>query len=506
MSVLLSKKYMCLIIIAVCVFSAAAAAEPAGTSALTSLSTTDLADNAKAEFKAQDFIRYNVSLSVPLFDLVFVKGTVTFSGAEKENLAVQFETLQKGDHRIFWDSVVPAGAQGSATASVYYISIPGGFEKKSASFTVTSGGGPPVGEASYIGSTACIGCHAGLHKEIVNAYEQSGHRFALSKVIGSAPVYPEFCPAVPDPPSGFTWSNLAYVVGGYGWKAAFVHSDGHVLTTGADGVNAQYNPASAILGTPAEFVAYDPEQASPKPFDCAQCHTTGYTASDNATGASFITGSWNEEGVGCEACHGPGSSHRDNPAGVKPALDPKKSCSACHAQADDTAVKAEGGLILHAQQAAELKASPMALFTCASCHNAHASAHYDEKAAGKGLVKECSACHTDKKIGLGMQSLKCTDCHMAYAVKSGVHIVFKDSDNKTIAQGDMHSHLFKINASASSPSELLAAGGKSLAVDSSGKTKGLTLDMVCLGCHRAGGRAAAAYSFEQVKGFAGSVH
>ncbi|MEI6125869.1 MAG: multiheme c-type cytochrome [Pseudomonadota bacterium] len=482
----------------------AGAGESAGASTLQSLGTSDLSDSAKADFSAHDFIRYNVSISVPVVAFVFVKGTVTFSGAEKENLTLQFEALPKGDHRIFWDSVVPAGALGNATFAVSYVSIPGGFEQKSASFTVSAGGGPPEGEATYIGSTVCIGCHAGFHKEVVDAYQQSGHHFALNKLTGSAPVYPDFCPGVPDPPSGFSWNTLSYVIGGYGWKAAFVQSDGQVLTAGDAGARTQYNPASALLGTPAEFVAYDAEQASPR--DCGPCHTTGYTASDNASGAPALGGSWNEDGVGCEACHGQGSRHRDNPSGVKPALDPKKACSSCHVQAESNSIKADGGLILHAQQAAELKANTMGLFSCDACHNAHASAHYDEQAKGMAIVKDCIACHTDKTIGLGMQSLQCTDCHMPYAVKSGGHITFKDPDNNTIALGDMRSHLFKINALAASPAELFSADGKSLAVDNGGKSKGLTLDKVCLGCHRAGGRAMTTYSFDQVKGFAGSVH
>jgi len=476
-----------------------------GAAALQSVSTADLADNLKTEFIAGDYIRYNVSFSAPVFSLVFASGAVTFASGTPERLALQFTAVRKGESRIFWDSIVPDTA-GQATLIIYYMGIPAGFSSATASFTVSSGEGPPAGEAAFIGSTACIGCHAGFHKDIVDAYQQSGHHYALSSIAGSTPAFPDFCPGVPEPPAGFAWQDILYVIGGYGWQAAFAASDGHVLTTGFDGVNTQYNFANSLLGTPAEFVPYAADQTAPKPFDCGSCHTTGYTAADNASTDSLISGSWNEEGIGCEACHGPGSLHRDSPSQVKPALDPKTACAGCHGQALETGIKAEDGLIFHTQQSAELSAGAKSFFTCDGCHNAHASAHYDAGASGEALIKECTSCHTDKTVGLGMQSLKCIDCHMPYAVKAGAYISFKDADNNSLAQGDMRAHLFRINTEAAAPGEMFSADGKQLAVDGSGKSSGLTLDFVCLGCHRDGGRAQRAYTFEQVKGFAGSVH
>jgi hypothetical protein len=70
----------------------------------------------------------------------------------------------------------------------------------------------------------------------------------------------------------------------------------------------------------------------------------------------------------------------------------------------------------------------------------------------------------------------------------------------------MRSHIFKINTDAASPADMFSDNGTRLALDTSGKTAGLTLDFVCLGCHRTGGRAATSYTFEQVKGLAKSVH
>jgi hypothetical protein len=95
---------------------------------------------------------------------------------------------------------------------------------------------------------------------------------------------------------------------------------------------------------------------------------------------------------------------------------------------------------------------------------------------------------------------------MPYAVKSGAHISYQDPNNLTLHAGDVRSHIFTINPAAASPSEMFSPDGASIAVGSDGKAKGLTLDFVCLSCHRPGGFAATVYSFEQVKGLAPLVH
>ncbi len=70
----------------------------------------------------------------------------------------------------------------------------------------------------------------------------------------------------------------------------------------------------------------------------------------------------------------------------------------------------------------------------------------------------------------------------------------------------MRSHIFTINAEAQSPADMFNHEGTSLAMGSDGKAKGLTLDFVCLSCHRQGGLAVTSYTFEQAKALAGAVH
>lgn len=472
-------------------------ASPCHAKSFQSLTTTDLSFNAGTQFSPGNYIRYNVRFTVPLLSLAIARGRVAYANAPAENLTVQFALFGKGDQQIFWDSIVPRQADGSAEVRVTFLAIPGGFAAETATFTVS---GEPAAPATYIGSEACATCHAGLHPAILSAYEASGHRFALSAVTGGPPVYPSFAPGVPLPPAAVAWSDISYVVGGYGWAANFLYADGSLVT----GSSAQYNLAFDVLPRGAEFVAYEPLQAEPKPFTCGACHATGYQAEGSQSGLAYAVGTWSEDGVGCEGCHGPGSDHQANPAGVKPAADPAASCAGCHAFGDS--VMAAGGFIVSQQQAAELGAGAKSSFACTSCHNAHASARYDGSAGIDGAVKRCTSCHGQKPVGLNMAGLACIDCHMPYAVKSGASISFSDTDGNSLGQAAMRTHIFTINSKAEKPADLFTADGSAVATGADGRAAGLTLDFVCLGCHRPGGRSVTTYSYSQVKAFASAIH
>jgi hypothetical protein len=95
---------------------------------------------------------------------------------------------------------------------------------------------------------------------------------------------------------------------------------------------------------------------------------------------------------------------------------------------------------------------------------------------------------------------------MPYAVKSGANISYQDPDSLALKIGDVRSHLFTINAAAASPADMFTPDGTAIAVDGNGKAKGLTLDFICLSCHRPGGFANTSYTYEQVKNLAGLVH
>jgi hypothetical protein len=471
--------------------------------AVQSVTVSDLSGSPKTTLSPGDTIRYTVSYTADGFSFFRVRGTVLFANAPPEKLPLQYKT-GNGDYTISWDSIVPAQALGEATVTVRYFSLPGGFGTSSATFTVAEK--PPLPEATYVGTSLCIACHGGFSKDIVDAYNESGHHFALNAVSSTGPVYPGFAPGVPQPPATFSWPDILYVAGGYGWAAQFVNQDGFIITNGADAVDSQYNLPNAFLKLPGQFVPYETDLPAAKAFTCGACHATGYSAAGHQDGKAGILGTWKEPGVGCEACHGPGSNHTANPIGVKPPGDPAAACVTCHVRDNTAVVEAFDGLILSQQQSDELKAGVKSYFTCVSCHNPHASAHYDQSAQGTAIVQDCTSCHKDKTIGLGMQFLKCIDCHMPYAVRSGASISYTDPDKLSLQAGDMRSHIFTINPEAESPADMFTPDGIAIAVDDTGKAKGLTLDFVCLSCHRQGGFVGNAYSFEQMKGLAPLVH
>ena len=97
----------------------------------------------------------------------------------------------------------------------------------------------------------------------------------------------------------------------------------------------------AVLGTARSYETAEKRKLAEEPIrsgECLKCHSTGYGAPQAA--------SWSvEEGVGCEACHGPGSDYmaeatmRDpraaRAAGLNPA--PREACARCHAAKFNTA-------------------------------------------------------------------------------------------------------------------------------------------------------------------------
>ena len=102
----------------------------------------------------------------------------------------------------------PAGAQGEQ-------GVPGPAGLDGLSYT------PPT----FIGSDACAECH----QEIYDVFMQSGHPYKLNAVVnGEPPQYP--FTEISDPPEGYTWDDISYVIGGYNWKARFIDQNGYIIT------------------------------------------------------------------------------------------------------------------------------------------------------------------------------------------------------------------------------------------------------------------------------------
>ncbi len=454
--------------------------------AVQAVTVTDLSGSPKTTFSPGDTIRYTVSYAADGFSFLRVRGTVSFTNAPQEKLALQYKT-GSGDYTISWDSIVPAQALGTATVTIRYFSLPGGLGTSSATFTVAET--VPLPAASYVGTSLCIACHGGFSKDIVDAYNESGHCFALNAAGSTAPVYPGFAPGVPQPPVMFSWPDILYVTGGYGWAAQFVNQDGYIITNGVDSVDSQYNLPERIFKIAGTVCAV---RARPDRSQSIYLRSL-------PRNRLFCRRTPGRQGRNCRDMEGTRgrvrslSRPRQQPylesQRVKPPNDPAQACANCHFRDNKEVVEASDGLILSQQQADELKAGVKNYFMCVSCHNPHASARYDQSAQGTAIVQDCTSCHKDKTVGLGMSFLRCVDCHMPYAVKSGAHISYQDPDNLPLHAGDVRSHIFTINPDAASPSEMFSPDGTSIAVGSDGRAKGLTLDFVCLSCHRPGGFA-----------------
>ena len=184
---------------------------------------------------------------------------------------------------------------------------------------------------------------------------------------------------------------------------------------------------------------------------CADCHST-------AVSKGFVDGEYTtttiEETVGCEACHGPGSMHRDNPA--TPLAVGPDVCLPCHSRRTQLKEQFRPGLdvfdyyqpvaiappLYHADGQIESEVYVWGSFhqsrmstagvTCLDCHDVHQAGAVSPSAA------TCLSCHSPsgnarftslrQKNYLGVdhyqitghEALDCLDCHMPTKLYMGV--------------------------------------------------------------------------------------
>jgi hypothetical protein len=301
---------------------------------------------------------------------------------------------------------------------------------------------------------------------------KSGHPWKLNKVVdGQPPDYP--FTEVLDPPEGYTWDDIAYVIGGYNWKARFIDQNGYIITGDAD-ATTQYNFANEDVGTGTHWVAYHAGEEN-KPYDCGPCHTTGYSPwppdahQDDLPG---LVGTWAEPGVQCEQCHGPGSSHVANPHGVSMEVDrDSEQCGECHLRGAPEGVDASGGFIKHHEQYEELFQSKHITLDCVVCHDPHAGVVQLRQAGEQTARTQCENCHfqqekyqaNEKHVAL---EVGCIDCHMPRVTKSAVG----DAEKFT---GDIRTHMMAID-----PDQV-----GQFTEDGSEALSQLGLSFVCQHCH-----------------------
>lgn len=317
-------------------------------------------------------------------------------------------------------------------------------------YTVRVSTSPLADALKYAGTESCVSCHAREY----NDFRVAGHGYKLRPAA-------EAMKAQIPLPSGYSWKDISYVVGGYKWKARYLDKDGYIIT--AAGGQAGRNQYNLMTGQWSDY-----EAGTKKAYGCGSCHTTGYTKEGNQDGRPGITGSWVFPGIQCEACHGPAADHVIR-GGDKSAVKVDRSaslCGRCHVRGDPGKIPASNGFIQHHEQYNELLASPHAELDCVACHDPHKKAEFS-------IRKTCVDCHSDVATaysGSVMQrsGVDCVDCHMPFATRSAAVL----GPNK----GDVRTHLFRINTDPSQ--SMFTEDGKFA-------REYVTLDFACLQCHAA---------------------
>jgi len=327
--------------------------------------------------------------------------------------------------------------------------------------------------AEYVGDQACKECHENWPTpDFFAAYEDSAHPYKLTHVGGQEPP-PGTWPHSETPPlpevfgSQLQWSDVEYVIGNYNWKARFVDREGFIWTGASDDLT-QWNLATE------EWVPYHAGEVG-KPYNCGRCHTTGYQPEGNQLGLPGLIGTWTEEGIRCEACHGPGGDHVVYPSDMLPVKG--KDCAECHYRDSEFRIPWKSGFTRHHQQAEDFAHSPHdVMLSCNTCHDPHRSVIQ----GNGGIIASCTDCHEgniENSFYLvdEMEDLDCIDCHMPHMGKNAAAV--------NQYKGDIRAHIFQIT-----PEPLFAVDNVyevdgSLFWNQEDTESAITLDYACLGCH-----------------------
>ena len=313
----------------------------------------------------------------------------------------------------------------------------------------------PALAADYVGSNKCFSCH----QEQFNYWQASGHPYKIRKAEKARYT------GIPLPP-GYAWEEIAYVIGGANKKARFIDREGYIITKAKDGSEAktQYNLQDG------SWSFYHKNEK--KPYKCGPCHMTNYKKDGNQDGLPGMIGTWSENGIGCEECHGAGEQHVAKPSKENIMVDNSAdACAKCH-QRGGTGPKplAKGGFIKHHEQINELRVGSHGDLSCTECHNPHQRAILAEQ--------KCAECHDGQAAAYaktihGMSNISCVECHMPRASKSAI----KTGE----FSGDVRTHIFKINTD---PKASLFYTEEKDGKKSTYASDAVTLDFVCLNCHQ----------------------
>ncbi len=157
---------------------------------------------------------------------------------------------------------------------------------------------PPQG-ATFVGSTACFTCHSAEHR----AWSNTLHSKMVQDVAANPKaVLADFAAGADLHSVGgkaYVAADVTFTLGSYSLQRYVQKTDqGYQVLPGEWDVKAK----AWVKADAADWLK-----------DCAGCHTTGFDVAKL---------SWNETGVSCEACHGPGSVHVDKAEALKVGTNP----------------------------------------------------------------------------------------------------------------------------------------------------------------------------------------
>ena len=259
------------------------------------------------------------------------------------------------------------------------------------------------------------------------------------------------------------------MIGGYNWKARFIDHEGFIIT-GDENATTQYNFWNEELEMGDSWVAY--HAGEERPYNCGTCHTTGYSPEGNQDDLPGFIGTWEEGGIQCEECHGPGSAHVEYPRSFSVKVDRDgAACGSCHRRGSVESVDASGGFIKHHEQYEELFQGKHVTIDCVICHDPHAGVIQLRNEDLPTTRTQCENCHKDQtrvqnNEKHGIVNVECIDCHMPKVTKSAL-VIRKD------IKGDIRTHLMDID-----PFQV-----GQFNEDGSVALSSLSLDFACRGCH-----------------------
>ncbi len=314
-----------------------------------------------------------------------------------------------------------------------------------------------VASHAYVGSAACRECHATQHE----TWSTSNHRLAMLPASPSAPLrarpHADGPMVVRDGQLVMTGAHLAHDA-----DVSLAYVLGHRNVEQYLGPlrpgRLQALPLTYDVQRGEWFDLFAGETRTPADWghwtnrgmtanaQCLFCHTTGFEKGYQEAADAYQS-HWVEMGVGCEACHGPGTPHvqartsgREDPwAGRDPDL-LLAACGSCHSRRVDRAPWTPGLPLLDAFEPelfdteayypdGQVREEVYELISfqssrmhgegvrCWNCHDSH----------GNGTLKPgdelCRSCHErayaeepHTRHAAGSAGARCTGCHMPVTV------------------------------------------------------------------------------------------